>query len=34
MVTVVWDASNLKKAEDDLTATIRATLRDDAKQSD
>jgi hypothetical protein len=34
MITVVWDASNLKKTEDDLTATIRATLRAEAKQSD
>jgi hypothetical protein len=33
-MTVVWDASNLKKAEHDLAATIRATLRAEAKQSD
>lgn len=34
MVTIVWDADNLQKAEDALVATIRATLRAEAKQSD
>jgi hypothetical protein len=34
MVTIVWDADNLKKAEDALVATIRATLRGEAKQND
>lgn len=34
MVTIVWDADNLKKAEDTLVATIRATLRAEAKQTD
>jgi hypothetical protein len=34
MVTIVWDTDNLKKAEDALVATIRATLRAEAKQSD
>jgi hypothetical protein len=34
MVTILWDSGNLKKAEDALVATIRATLRADAKQID
>jgi nucleoside 2-deoxyribosyltransferase len=34
MVTIVWDAANMRKEEDALTATIRATLRADAKQTD
>jgi hypothetical protein len=34
LVTIVWDLHNLKKAEDNLAATIRATLRAEAKQSD
>lgn len=34
LLTIVWDASNLKEAGDMLTATIRATLRAEAKQRD
>jgi hypothetical protein len=34
MVTIVWDTADLKKAGDALTATIRATLRAEAKQQD
>jgi hypothetical protein len=34
MVTIIWDTSNLAKAGDELTATIRATLRAEAKQGD
>ena len=34
MVTVIWDVTNLKRAEDELTAIIRTTLRADAKQTD
>jgi hypothetical protein len=34
MLTIVWDENNLKKAEDELTSTIRTTLRAEAKQSD
>jgi nucleoside 2-deoxyribosyltransferase len=34
MLTIVWNASRLTKAEDELTATIRATLRAEAKQAD
>jgi len=34
MVTIIWDKSDLKKAQEDLVATIRATLRAEAKQSD
>jgi hypothetical protein len=34
MVTIVWDSADLKKAEDALAATIRATLRAEAKQVD
>jgi hypothetical protein len=32
--TIIWDSLDLKQAETDLTATIRATLRADAKQTD
>jgi hypothetical protein len=32
--TIIWDVADLKKAEDRLTATIRATFRADAKQTD
>ena len=32
--TIVWDENNLKKAGDELTASIRATLRDEAEQND
>jgi hypothetical protein len=34
MHTVLWDDKNLKKAEDELADTIRATLRDEAEQND
>jgi hypothetical protein len=34
MVTIIWDPADLKPAENALTATIRATLRAEAKQSD
>jgi hypothetical protein len=34
MHTILWDEKNLKKAEDELADTIRATLREDAKQND
>jgi nucleoside 2-deoxyribosyltransferase len=34
MVTIIWDLADLKKAEDALVATIRATLRAEAKQVD
>jgi hypothetical protein len=34
MLTIIWDSANLKKAEDALAATIRATLRAEAKQAD
>jgi hypothetical protein len=34
MVTIIWDASNLTGAGNELTATIRATLRSEAKQGD
>lgn len=34
MVTIIWDAAQLQTAEDSLTATIRATLRAEAKQTD
>ena len=34
LVTIIWDSSNLKLAEDQLAATIRATFRGDAKQAD
>jgi hypothetical protein len=32
--TIIWDSENLKEAENRLAATIRATLRAEAKQSD
>ena len=34
MVTILWDRVDLAKTEDALAATIRATLRAEAKQSD
>jgi hypothetical protein len=34
LVTRTWELANLKKAEDALVATIRATLRAEAKQTD
>jgi hypothetical protein len=34
MVTIIWDESDLGKAGTQLAATIRATLRAEAKQSD
>jgi hypothetical protein len=34
MATIIWDGSDLKKAEDALVAMIRATLRAEAKQTD
>jgi hypothetical protein len=34
VLTIVWDSADLKKAEDALAATIRATLRAEAKQTD
>ena len=34
LLTIVWEASNLDKAQKELTATIRATLRAEAKQTD
>jgi hypothetical protein len=34
MLTVVWDENDLNKAGESLTATIRATLRAEAKQTD
>jgi len=34
MLMITWDVTKLKRAEDDLAATIRATLRVEAKQSD
>jgi len=34
VVTIIWDSADLKKAEDGLAATIRATLRAEAKQTD
>ncbi len=33
-LTVIWDATNLQEAIDELKATIRATLPDEAKLSD
>ena len=33
LVTITWDIADLKKAEDALAATIRATLRSEAKRS-
>jgi len=32
--TIIWDPVDLKPAEDELAATIRATLRAEAKQTD
>jgi hypothetical protein len=34
MATIIWDIDYLKTAKDALVATIRATLRAEAKQSD
>ncbi len=34
LLTIVWESTDLKNAEDALTATIRATLRAEAKQTD
>jgi hypothetical protein len=34
LVTRTWDIANLKKTEDELADTIRATLRAEAKQMD
>jgi hypothetical protein len=34
MTTVIWDPSELKSSEDEMTAIIRATLRAEATQSD
>ena len=34
MLTIVWDEAQLDKAQDALAATIRATLRAEANQSD
>jgi hypothetical protein len=34
LVTIIWDVADLKRVEDALAATIRATLRADAKQTD
>lgn len=34
MLTIIWDPNNLKTAGDAMTATIRATLRAEAKQQD
>jgi len=34
MLTIIWDADDLKKAENSLVAAIRATLRAEAKQSE
>jgi hypothetical protein len=34
MLHILWDTNQLKQAEDELTSTIRATLRAEAKQSD
>jgi hypothetical protein len=34
MLHVLWDTTNLKKTEDELAATIRATLRGEAIQAD
>ena len=31
---ILWDTNKLKEAEDELTSTIRTTLRAEAKQSD
>jgi hypothetical protein len=34
LTTIIWDPDDLEKAQDRLTATIRATFRADAKQTD
>jgi hypothetical protein len=34
MYTIIWDENDLKKAQKDLTDTIRATLREEAQQDD
>ena len=34
ILTVLWDKDDLEKAGNDLAATIRATLPEDAKLSD
>jgi hypothetical protein len=34
LLTILWDANNLPQVERELVATIRATLREHAKQSD
>jgi hypothetical protein len=34
MVTIIWNAANLAAAGDNLAATIRATFRSEAKQTD
>lgn len=34
LLTIIWDATDLKKAENELAATIRATLRAEARQTD
>src|SRR5215216_5295099 len=34
LLTIAWDPTNLKRAGDELAATIRATLRAEAKQTD
>lgn len=34
MVTILWDPAELKKAENALASTIRATLRAEVKQTD
>jgi hypothetical protein len=34
MVTIIWNPASLAAAADNLTATIRATFRSEAKQTD
>jgi hypothetical protein len=34
LLTIIWDGSDLEKAGNELTATIRATLRAEARQTD
>jgi hypothetical protein len=34
MKTIIWNAADLDEAGSELTATIRATLRAEAKQTD
>jgi hypothetical protein len=34
LVTIIWDPADLKKAQNQMTATIRATLRGEARQND